>query len=154
MKEHISEEIFEIGGKEYNLFLNRKGIINWEQKVKFMKNIQETASKVEEIEEKTDIEITDDTNPFEMYDNYDEEEANAQNEIDKIRYMYRILFWVAFYTHHKFTLKESNELFDKAEDEYGLDALIDFGNMMIEDANKDMSPKKQLKNLLARKSTK
>lgn len=154
MKEHISEEIIEIDGKEYNLFLNRKGIINWEQKTQFLKNIQETANKVEEINEKVDIEITDDTNPFEMYDDYDEETKNAQDDIDRIRQMYKILYWVAFYTHHKFGPNKAYELFDKAEEEYGLEQLIDLGNMMIENANKDISPKKQLKNLLARKSTK
>lgn len=154
MKEHFTEEIIEIGGKEYTLFLNRKGMVNWENKTQFIRKMQETAQNTNEILGKLDIEITDETNPFEMYDNFQEEDELSQKEVDEITEMYALLYWVMLYTHHKFTVKQAREVFDQAVEEYGINQLVELGNMMMENANKDISPKKQLKNLLAQKPMK
>lgn len=154
MKEHFTEEIIEIGGKEYTLFLNRKGMVNWENKTQFVRKMQETTQNTNEILDKLDIEITDETNPFEMYDDFKEEDELSQKEVDEITEMYALLYWVMFYTHHKFTVKQAREIFDQAVEEYGINQIVELGNMMMENANKDISPKKQLKNLLAQKPMK
>lgn len=45
MNNHISEEIIEIGGKEYTLFLNRKGITTWENKTNISSKALELQKK-------------------------------------------------------------------------------------------------------------
>lgn len=154
MKEHFTEEIVEIDGKEYTLFLNRKGVVNWENKTQFVGKMRTAEKITNELVSKMDIELKDDTNPFEMYDNFNEEDELSQKEVNEIIEMYAILYWVMLYTHHKFSPKEAREVFDKAIEEYGKNQIVELGNMMIEKVNKDISPKKQLKNLLAQKPMK
>lgn len=151
MNKNISEEIIEIGGKEYTLFLNRTGIVNWEKMTKLSEkaeNYKELASNLQKVEE---VEITDETNPFEMYGDYNEDALNEQ--IDEMKELYVKFYWIALYTHHKLSLTQVRELFDIAEEEYGLEQLGQLANQMVENANKDLVNKER-KNLKALKSVK
>ena len=152
MNKNISEEIIEIGGKEYTLFLNRIGIINWERMVNLNDKADEFNQTAKELqEEQQEVEITDDTNPFEMYSDVNEDELNKQlNEMIDI---YVKFYWVALYTHHKLTIGQVKELFNVAMEEYGIEQLSELANQMIETANSDLM-KKERKNLKALKSTK
>ena len=152
MNKNISEEIIEIGGKEYTLFLNRIGIINWERMVNLNDKADEFKQTAKELqEEQQEVEITDDTNPFEMYSDVNEDELNKQlNEMIDI---YVKFYWVALYTHHKLTIGQVKELFNVAMEEYGIEQLSELANQMIETANSDLM-KKERKNLKALKSTK
>lgn len=134
MNNHINEEIIEVGGKEYTLFINRQGIVNWEKKTK----LQKEANKIKEMVEQDDeeIEITDDTNPFEMY-SIDEDE-----EVKKIEYIYIQFYWVALYTHHKLTISETEKWFSEAKEEYGFNQLAELVHQMVDNANRDNTPKK------------
>lgn len=152
MNKNISEEIIEIGGKEYTLFLNRIGIINWERMVNLNEKSNEfnkLANEIVEVNE--DIEINEDTNPFEMYEDINENVLNEQ--LAQMIDIYAKFYWVALYTHHKLSLSQARELFDIAMEEYGIEQLSELANQMIEVANKDMM-KKERKNLKALKSTK
>lgn len=127
MKE-FSKEVIEIAGKEYTLFLNRKGIVAWD------KYAREENRKITQIEldlmSNKNAEIKNDTNPFENID------ENIGEENDKIvSKSYRKLYWIMLYENHKLSLEQVNELYDKAVEEYTEDQLIKLGNQMIDDAN-------------------
>lgn len=152
MDKNISEEKIEIGGVEYTLFLNRTGIVNWEKMTKLNKKAQkynEMAKKLEEEEEK-EVEITEDTNPFEMYS--EDEDNELDEEIKNMLEIFAKFYWVALYTHHKLSLDKARELFNVALEEHGADYLIKLANKMIENANKDIMSKER-KNLKALQST-
>lgn len=148
MNKNISEEIIEIGGVEYTLFLNRAGIISWEK----MTRLQEKAKDFQKIAEgygaDEEIELTDDANPFELYADED-----IDKQIDEMQDLYAKFYWVALYTHHKLTITQARELFEKAKEEYGFEQLSELANQMIETANSDILNKER-KNLKALKSTK
>ena len=81
MNLNISEETIEIGGKEYKLFLNRKAIINWEHithATELQKKYQNIISEISK-----DVEINDDTNPFEI-DTEAEELDTMLSEVEDI----------------------------------------------------------------------
>lgn len=152
MDKNISEEKIEIGGVEYTLFLNRTGVVNWEKMTKLNKNAQkynEMAKKLEEEEDK-EVEITEDTNPFEMYS--DEEDKELDEEFKNMIEILVKFYWIALYTNHKFSLDKARELFNVAMDEYGFEQLMALAKKMMENINKDILAKER-KNLKALQST-
>lgn len=153
MKE-TSEEKIEIGGKEYTLFINRKGIVAWE---KFAKEENEKAAAQKDkiaqlISSKEKVDINDDTNPFEDLDEID----NLENDIETTRKSIIKLYWIMLYTNHKLSLKEVTDLYNKACEEYYELDLISLAHQMINDANSDKfnQSKSNLKNLPALKPNK
>ena len=145
MKE-FSKEIIEIDGQEYTLFLNRQGIVAWEKYTAKEKSKMENLSKYEDINYKN-LEINEDTNPFEGLESLDEDYDNVSSTFKK-------LYWIMLYTEHKFTPSQAAELYNKAKKEYGEEQLIQLANQMIDEANKDIIGAKQLKNLAALKPEK
>lgn len=139
--------IIEIEGKEYTLFLNRKGIIAWEKyaKEETIKG-QKLAKVYNDLEGQKTFEIKDDTNPLEGLDEVDD--VNELNER-----IYQKLFWIMLYTEHKMSFEDAKELYAKARREYGsqINALCD---QMVEDANKDQLEDKDVKKLEALRPTK
>lgn len=151
MKE-FSKEVIEIDGKEYTLFINRKGIIAYE---KFAK---EEAKKAVELENKykdlinienndTTLEIKNDTNPFEGIEVLDDVDDDHKLVIR----LYKKLYWIMLYENHKLSLNEAGDLYDMACEEYGEENVNALANQMVEEANKDNVSKKELKNLKALK---
>ena len=154
MKE-FSTETIEIDKKEYTLFLNRKGIVSWENITKVSKKATELQDKYKGIVDKlqTDdpIDVPDDANPFD----YAEDSANDITEDTEIlREIYIKFYWIALYENHKLSLSEVTDLFEKAEKEYGFEQLVQLANQMIEDANIDKFENKELKKLTALHQTK
>ena len=45
MNKKFSEEIIEIDGKEYTLFMNRQGVVNWEKITKLKEKSQKYQEK-------------------------------------------------------------------------------------------------------------
>ena len=92
MKE-FSKEVIEINGKEYTLFLNRKGIVAWE---KYSKKEQEKLEKEKSYykelfdNNKQVEEITNETNPFEGLDKLD----NMSEDEKLLSSSYRKLYWI------------------------------------------------------------
>lgn len=127
MKE-FSKEIIEIDGKEYTLFLNRKGIIAWD------KFAREENRKIQELEvsilSSKNAQITNETNPFE-----DINENMAEENDNLVSKSYRKLYWIMLYENHKLSIDEVNNLYDKAIEEYGEEQLIALGNQILDDAN-------------------
>lgn len=148
MNKNISEEVIEIGGKEYKLFLNRKGITAWEQATKLDEKATEINNTIKKFKEQGELEISDDANPFELYDD-EELDRQYQAMFD----VYAKFYWVALYTHHKLSLSEATKLFESAVQEYGLEQLSQLASQMITTANTDMFAG-QRKNLKALKPTK
>lgn len=145
MKE-FSKETINIAGKDYTLFLNRKGIVAWEKYAKEENDkLSAIADKYEDIIN-DNIEINDDTNPFENLDGY-EEDSNS------VSASYRKLYWIMLYENHKLSLKEVNELYDNAIEEYGEEQLFALAQQMIKEANIDKvgESKKEIKKLPALK---
>ena len=132
MKE-FSREVINIAGEDYTLFLNRKGIVAWE------KYANEENKKMEELKDKysnlfdltENVEIKDDTDPFENLDDIE----SLQNETESVSKSYRKLYWIMLYENHKLSLKDVNELYDKAIKEYGEAQLIQLAVQMIKEAN-------------------
>ena len=154
--QEFSKETIEIDGKEYVLFLNRKGIVSWENITKVTKRADELQNKykgiVDKINNNDPVEVTDSTNPFD----YADDSANDLFEDQAILVdIYVKFYWIALYENYKFTISEVKELFEKAEKEYGLEQLINLANQMIEDANINKYEKNtELKKLTALRQTK
>ena len=146
MKE-FGKEIIEIDGKEYTLFLNRKGVITWEK-------ITNAIHKAEAIEKKyqnldinglgEDVEIKEGDNPFELADNIN---LDIEDDSEEMLIIYKKLYWIMLYEEHKLDYKDVEILWDKAVEEYGVDQLVELAFQMIEDANTNKTS--NLKNLKA-----
>lgn len=152
MKEFSKEKI-EIGGTEYTLFLNRKGIVAWEKfceeenkKIAHMK--EQYASLIKEAENSS--ELKDDTNPFDGLDAMDDIDEQAKI----ITKSFQRLYWIMFYTEHQLKISEAEDLYNQACEEYGENALIALAQQMVEDASSDKVTNKELKNLAALRPTK
>jgi hypothetical protein len=135
----FSEEKIEIAGNEYVLFLNRKGIVSWEKITTLQKQAKEMEKKyemyVELSETDTPIEVKDGDNPFEISGGNEVDDLTADEE--KLKDIYVKFYWIALYENHKLPISEVKALFQKAEEEYGLEQLIGLANQMVEDANTD-----------------
>ena len=142
----FSKETINIAGKDYTLFLNRKGIVAWEKYAKEENSkLAEMSTKYDDLLEEV-IEINDDTDPFENIDGI-EEDANIVSK------SYRKLYWIMLYENHKLSLKEVNELYDKAVEEYGEEQIFALAQQMIKEANIDKmgESNKEIKKLPALK---
>lgn len=146
----FSKEIINIDGVDYTLFLNRKGIVAWE-------NITKVASKANDIENRYKnigvsnnsqeaIEIKDGDNPFELAGS---EESQLEKDEKELIEFYIKLYWIMLYENHKLDLTEVKILWEKAVNEYGIDQLVDLAMQMIEDANSNRTGNNELKNLKA-----
>lgn len=146
MKE-FSKEIIEIDGKEYTLFLNRKGIVAWEKYAKEENaRATELQEKYKEFELEEDLEITDETNPFETATDVDKEDTEILSK------SYRKLYWIMLYENHKLSFSKANELYDLAIKEYGEVQLIQLATQMIQSANfNQMGDTNEIKKLPALK---
>lgn len=134
MKEY-SQEVIEIDGKEYTLFLNRKGIVAWEKFSKEEnKELAQAYDKIQNIINGENAEITDETNPFDGLEDFPNKDELALKS-------YKKLFWIMLNTNHHLTYKQAEELFDKAIETYGEEQLIQLGDQMVNDANLDRTKK-------------
>ena len=149
MKE-ISKEIIEIGGQEYTLFLNRKGIIAFE---KYCKDEQEVfvegLNQLDKDINQEKVEIKDDTDPFEGLEEYE----NAHKTLDTARKIYIKLYWIMLYTNHQLSLKAVEDLYSKACEEYGEVQVRALADQMVEEVNTEPL-QENLKNLKALKPKK
>lgn len=150
MKE-IGKEIIEIGGVEYTLFLNRKGVVAWEKYAKSeSEKVKEFYKKVNNVNINKE-EIKDDTNPFEGLDGLDDLDENQEY----LTLYFQKLYWIMLYENHKLSFEESKALYNKACEEYGEPQIIQLGTQMLEDVDIDKSAKNtELKNLKALRPTK
>lgn len=147
MKE-LSKETIEIDGKEYTLFLNRSGIVAWEQYTEKEKGkFEELGKKYKDIiNTKTNDfdELPDDANPFESIEGFD-------SDVEFFNNIYSRLYWIMLYTEHKLSISEAKALYDKACEEYGEAQIMLLAKQMIDEVN--TNPEKPLKNLAALKPT-
>ena len=154
--QEFSKEIIEIDGEEYTLFLNRKGIISWENITKVSKKANELQEKYKEVSnilnDDKPIELKNDDNPFDYSGNEEIDELEEDNKM--LRDFYIKFYWIALYENHKLSLDKVVELFEKAEKEYGIEQLIALANQMIEDANSNKYGNTELKKLTALRQTK
>lgn len=146
----ISKEKIEINGKEYSLFLNRKGLVAWEKfckdELEKMSNIQEKFTTITEtLSNEEKVEINDDTDPFEGIENIDEVDEDSKI----VTQTFKRLYWIMLYTEHKFSVSEAEKLYDDACIEYGETQLIQLAQQMIEDMNSNKVEVVELKNLKA-----
>jgi len=150
MKE-LSKEIINIDGTDYTLFLNRAGIVAFENYTKKEReDLAEISNKYANIStEQVDFEgLDNNANPFDG--------INELNDVDedtkKVSNIFKRLYWIMWYTEHKLSISEASDLYDKAVKEYGVEQLIQLGQQMIEEVNTD--PNANLKNLAALKPKK
>ena len=146
MKE-FGKETIEIDGKEYTLFLNRKGILTWEKLTNAIRKAQEIEKKYTDLEQMTvdkEVEIKDGDNPFELADNV---KLGVEEDSEIMIETYKKLYWIMLYEEHKLDYKDVEILWDKAVEEYGEEQLAELAFQMIEDANTDKTT--NLKNLKA-----
>lgn len=150
MKEFSKEKI-EIDGKEYTLFLNRQGLVTWEKITKASKKAQDIQDKyantIIEEDDDTPIEVNDNDNPFDYSKDIQLDEMSEDEKI--VRDIYHKFYWIALYENHKLPLNEVRVLFDKAEEDYGIEQLIELAHQMVEDANSNKYGNKELKKLTA-----
>lgn len=149
MKE-LSTEIITINGVDYTLFLNRKGVVAFEQ---FYKNEQDKILEVTQKYNSVDVDnskdfdkLNDDADPFEGINEID----NANEDMEYLSNIFKRLYWIMLYTNHKLSISEASKLYDEAVKEYGMEQLILLGEQMIEEVNTNP----ELKNLKALKPRK
>ena len=148
MKE-FSQEIIEIDGVEYTLFLNRAGILAWER---YSQRENEEVYKLRELYNKISNEnetvITDDIDPLEDAETLLKSEEQTLNS-------YKKLFWILLRENHHTPYSKALELFDKACKEYGRTQVTKLEDQMMSDANKDLVTKEDtnLKKLTALRPT-
>ena len=149
--QEFSKEKIEIAGKEYTLFLNRKGILSWENITKASKRAEEAQERNKELfknfSSDEPIEVSDNDNPFDYANDTELEKLEA--EIEQLKEIYVKFYWIALYENHKLSINETTELFKKAEEEYGLEQLINLANQMVEDANTNKYGTTEIKKLKA-----
>lgn len=149
--QEFSKEKIEIAGEEYVLFLNRKGILSWENITKASKKAEEAQKRNKDLFENfssdAPIEVSDNDNPFD-YAN-DTELDKLESEIEMLKEIYMKFYWIALYENHKLSITEAKELFKKAEKEYGLEQLVNLANQMMDDANKNKYGTTEIKKLKA-----
>lgn len=146
MKE-FGKEIIEIDGKEYALFLNRKGVITWEKITNAIHKAEAIEKKYQNLEINglgEDVEIKEGDNPFELADNIN---LDIEDDSEEMLIIYKKLYWIMLYEEHKLDYKDVEILWDKAVEEYGVDQLVELAFQMIEDANTNKTS--NLKNLKA-----
>lgn len=146
MNKNVSEVVIEIGGKEYTLFLNRAGVVAWEKAT----NLKEKTKEYEKYRDlQKEVELTDDSNPFEIYGDLE----SMDEDIEEMTDVYAKFYWIVLYTHHKLSVSEAKTVFDTAVEEYGIGQLGELAQQMVEDTNTDKMTK-NLKNLKALRPTK
>lgn len=148
----ISEEIIEVDGKEYTLFLNRKGVVAWEKDTaEVQSRLQELENKYSNFEEKivSEKKKANDDNPFEGLDDVDGMEEDARLMHETFDSLYRIML----YTHHPMNRDKASEWYNKACEEYGEQQMMALGSQMISDMNVDTN-QQELKKLKALRPTK
>ena len=157
MMTNCSEEHLILPSGDYVLFINRKGIVSWENITKFSNKAKELEDKykntdIDKIIGDKPIEVEDETNPFDY---------STSEELDKIekdeallRDVFIKFYWIALYTNYKYSLSKATEIFEEAEQEYGIEQLILLANQMVEDANKNKYGNTELKKLTALHQTK
>lgn len=143
MKE-FSKEIIDIGGVNYTLFLNRKGIVAWERITRASQKQEELRTKIKGLNDDNELDIKDGDNPFEISGADAILEAEEQSKT-----YYKKLFWIMLYENHKLDYKDVEVLFDKAVTEYGYESLIELSLQMVEDANINQNENNELKKLTA-----
>ncbi len=139
----LSTEIIEIGGKEYTLFLNRKGLVAWESSAKVSKSLMELKGKYNANDDE-EIEFDGNANPFELYASKEQEIAKDEQNI---RESFIKFYWIALYEKHALNYDKVTELFEKAEKEYGIEQLMQLAQQMIRDVNTNNFEPKKLKAL-------
>lgn len=146
MKE-ISEEIINVKGTDYTLFLNRKGVIAWEKFCKEEnKKIEELEGKYQNLLGDSDVQIEENTNPFEGLENIEEIDEDKQ----LVTKTYKRLYWIMLYTNHQMSVSDADKWYEDAVDEYGEGQLYALAQQMLEDANRDIiNENKPIKNLAA-----
>lgn len=153
--QELSKRNLQVKENEYILFLNRKGIMSWENITKVSKKAIELENKYKNYQSISDdeepIEVTDNDNPFD-YANEDTSDLEKDEAI--LRDIYIKFYWIALYENHKLPLNEVKEIFNEAEEEYGIEQLVQLANEMIEDVNKNKYGSKELKKLTALNQTK
>jgi hypothetical protein len=140
----FSKEIINIGGVDYTLFLNRKGIVAWENITKAARKKSDLEATVDKLQKEEEIVIKDGDNPFEI--SHADEILSAENETQDY---YAKLYWIMLYEEHKLDYSEVQKLFNQAVEEYGIDALAELAVQMLEDANINRSENNELKKLTA-----
>lgn len=152
MKE-LSSETINIDGVDYTLFLNRAGVVAWEKySQEGLAKAKDIASKYKDVNIESEGQdydnLPDDANPFEGI----EEVNNANEDMEFVSDIFKRLYWIMLYTHHKLSKSDASDLYEKARLEYGDEQLVLLGQQMIEEVNK--APQSELKNLSALKPTK
>lgn len=133
----VSEEIIEIDGKEYSLFLNRDGIVAWElysqrEQKKAKEKFDELKPYIEKVAN-NEFNVNDDVDPLKIGEEINSVSNGEQETVE----LYRILYWIMLSKNHHFKFEEASKLFDKAIEEYGTEQIILLGVQMINDANVD-----------------
>lgn len=147
---NFSEEIIEVEGIEYKLFLNRAGISLWEKTTKFSEFAKLLEKKYKGgVDLDKELEIDDEFNPNSML----EEFSDIDEDEEKLTKSITMFYCIALSKNHNLNLAQTKEWFKKAEEEYGIEQLTALMVQMIENANVSAAGSNNLKNLKALKST-
>ncbi len=101
-------EIIELNGKEYTVELNRESILRIEQYTNLKQSEQEISKPI--YEDKSNMEISDDENPFANEISEDEIEKTAEDKEQLVKKIMSRAFWIWLYPQEKLSISQVEEI--------------------------------------------
>lgn len=143
-------ETIELNGKEYTVELNRESILRIEQYT----NLKQSSESVNSspIEDKSNMEISENENPFENEIDEDELENSSQEKEQIIKKVMCRAFWIWLYPQEKLTISQVEKILKPYfEDEKKAEELsnlyLDLSKKSMDIREKFLEERKNLKAL-------
>ena len=143
-------EIIELNGKEYTVELNRESILRIEQYTNLKQSEQEISKPI--YEDKSNMEISDDENPFANEISEDEIEKTAEDKEQLVKKIMSRAFWIWLYPQEKLSISQVEEILkpyydsdEKAEELSNL--YLDLSKKSMDIREKFLEERKNLKAL-------
>lgn len=144
------DEIIELNGKEYTVELNRESMLKIEQYT----NLQQSSIEISKsyIEDKSQMDISDDENPFAEEISEDDIEKNANKKEELIKKVITRAFWIWLYPKEKLSISQVDEIlspyFEDEDKAVELSKMyMDLSEKSVEIREKYLEERKNLKAL-------
>lgn len=143
-------EIIELNGKEYTVELNRESILRIEQYTNLKQSGQEISKPI--YEDKSNMEISDDENPFANEISEDEIEKTTEDKEQLVKKIMSRAFWIWLYPQEKLSISQVEEILkpyydsdEKAEELSNM--YVDLSQKSVDIRQKYLEERKNLKAL-------
>lgn len=143
-----NHETITVGGEEYILTLNRKGI----EAIEKYTRLKDKADGIREFAQKGLIEHVDEISLDE--DPFADVQDNAEEKMNEVLELIKRVLWICLWDTHHLNIEQVRELIVKIIDENKLDELNDKIEKLVQNATKEQTSGDYLKNMKALKAQK